>query len=133
MITSVAVHPPETHQITTRRAVTYRWLLKQRPSVAQPQMAPRRHGTTAPDPRDVTFERRGLHASSAEQQANLEKVGGLFVEGFGYGLTGRDIAAIESSLEAVERPFRGFAYEGCAMALACAMSKLYAVAYDGIV
>lgn len=72
----------------------------------------------APDPRDVTFERRGFHAPNAQQQANLEKVGGMFLTGFGYGLTGRGITDIESSLESVEKPFRGFAYEGCAMALA---------------
>jgi enediyne biosynthesis protein E3 len=71
----------------------------------------------APDPRDVTFERRGFQASDPQQQANLEKVGAMFLEGFDYGLVGRTITDIESSLEAVQRPFRGFAYEGCAMAL----------------
>ncbi len=72
----------------------------------------------APDPRDVTFERRGFHAPGAQQQANLEMVGGMFLTGFGYGLTGRSITDMESSLEAIEKPFRGFAYEGCSMALA---------------
>jgi hypothetical protein len=41
----------------------------------------------------------------------------MFLEGFDYGLIGRDMPAIESALETVSRPFRGFAYEGCAMAL----------------
>ena len=72
----------------------------------------------APDPRDVTFERRGFHAPGPVQQANLGKVGGIFLTGFGYGLIGRGMTDIESSLEEVEKPFRGFAYEGCAMALA---------------
>src|SRR5215472_3183271 len=72
----------------------------------------------APDPRDVTFSRRGFHAPNAEQQANLEMVGSMFLTGFGYGLTGRGLTDIESSLETVEKTFRGFAYEGCAMALA---------------
>lgn len=71
-----------------------------------------------PDPLDVTFEKRGFHAPSPQQQVNLEKVGAMFLKGFGYGMTGRGIADIESSLETVERPFRGFAYEGCSMALA---------------
>jgi hypothetical protein len=72
----------------------------------------------APDPRDVTFERRGFRAPGAQQQANLEKVGSMFLEGFGYGLIGRGMPDIESELETVEQQFRGFAYEGCAMALA---------------
>jgi hypothetical protein len=72
----------------------------------------------APDPRDVTFERRGFHAPGAEQQANLEKVGTIFLTGFGYGLIGRGVSDMETELETVEKPYRGFAYEGCAMALA---------------
>ena len=72
----------------------------------------------SPDPRDVTFEKRGWQVRGGEQQANLERVGSVFLEGFGYGLTGRDIADISASLETVSRQFRGFAYEGCTMALA---------------
>jgi enediyne biosynthesis protein E3 len=72
----------------------------------------------APDPRDVTFSRRGFHSPGAEQQANLEKVGSMFLEGFGYGMGGRALPDIESSLETVDKQFRGFAYEGCTMALA---------------
>lgn len=72
----------------------------------------------APDPRDVTFERRGFTAPNPQQQANLEQVGRMFLQGFGYGLGGRHLGDIEGALETVERQFRGFAYEGCAMALA---------------
>jgi hypothetical protein len=77
-----------------------------------------RYRFLAPDPRDVTFERRGFHAPGARQQANLEKVGRMFLAGFGIGMTGRGLTGIAESLDAIERPFRGFAYEGCAMALA---------------
>jgi hypothetical protein len=72
----------------------------------------------SPDPRDVTFERRGFRASDPQQQANLEKVGSKFLEGFDYGLVGRTMADMVSSLEGIQPQFRGFAYEGCAMALA---------------
>lgn len=72
----------------------------------------------APDPREATFDRRGFHAPGPVQQANLEKAAGTFLIGFGYGLKGRGLADIESSLEEVDKPFRGFAYEGCGMALA---------------
>jgi hypothetical protein len=71
-----------------------------------------------PDQSEVTFEKRGFYASGPEQQANLEKVGSMFLEGFGYGIAGRDIPAIESALETTPQSFRGFAYEGCTMALA---------------
>lgn len=71
-----------------------------------------------PDGREVTFARRGFHASDSARQANLEAVGSRFLEGFGYGMGGNALPDIEASLETVERPVRGFAYEGCAMALA---------------
>lgn len=71
-----------------------------------------------PDGREVTFARRGFRASDTARQANLEGIGSRFLEGFGYGMGGRTLRDIEASLETVERPVRGFAYEGCAMALA---------------
>jgi enediyne biosynthesis protein E3 len=71
-----------------------------------------------PDQSEVTFQRRGFTAPDATRQANLEKVGCKFLEGFKYGMAGRSLADIESSLETVEPAFRGFAYEGCSMALA---------------
>ena len=70
-----------------------------------------------PDQSEVKFERRGFYAPDSARQANLEKVGTIFLEGFAYGMAGRSIPEIESSLETVEPAFRGFAYEGCSMAL----------------
>jgi hypothetical protein len=71
-----------------------------------------------PDQSEVTFERRGFYAPDAVRQANLENVGTKFLEGFAYGMGGRSLPEIESSLELIEPTFRGFAYEGCSMALA---------------
>jgi enediyne biosynthesis protein E3 len=71
-----------------------------------------------PDKSEVTFDRRGFSAPDPERQANLEKVGLKFLEGFEYGMAGRTLAEVESSLETVEAAFRGFSYEGCSMALA---------------
>jgi len=71
-----------------------------------------------PDQSEATFAKRGFTAPDATRQANIEKVGIKFLEGYEYGMAGRSLAAIESSLEAVEPAFRGFAYEGCAMAFA---------------
>jgi hypothetical protein len=71
-----------------------------------------------PDQSEVTFERRGFYAPDAVRQGNLENVGSKFLEGFAYGMGGRSLPDIESSLEMIDPVFRGFAYEGCAMALA---------------
>jgi SagB-type dehydrogenase family enzyme len=71
-----------------------------------------------PNQSEVTFERRGWTAVEPTRQANLEKVGRKFLEGFEYAMAGQNLADIESSLETIEPAFRGFAYEGCAMALA---------------
>lgn len=71
-----------------------------------------------PDQSEVTFEKRGFKTTEATRQANLEKVGRKFLEGFEYGMAGLSLADIESSLETVEPAFRGFSYEGCTMALA---------------
>jgi SagB-type dehydrogenase family enzyme len=71
-----------------------------------------------PDQSEATFERRGFTAPDATRQANIEKVGHKFLEGFEYGMAGRYLADIEASLETVEPAFRGFSYEGCTMALA---------------
>jgi enediyne biosynthesis protein E3 len=71
-----------------------------------------------PDKSEVKFERRGFWSPDGVRQENLEKVGTKFLEGFEYGMLGRSIPEIESSLETIEAAFRGFAYEGCSMALA---------------
>jgi enediyne biosynthesis protein E3 len=71
-----------------------------------------------PDDAEVTFERRGFIAPDAARQANLETVGRKFLKGFEYAIGGRTLDGIEAELETVEPTFRGFAYEGAAMALA---------------
>lgn len=71
-----------------------------------------------PHSREVTVARRGFQVSDPERQANLENIGLTFLNGFSAGIAGRTMTDIESSLEQVERPMRGFAYEGCGMAVA---------------
>ncbi len=71
-----------------------------------------------PSQSEATFERRGWTPVEPARQANLEKVGRIFLQGYEYGLSGLTLADIESSLETIEFAYRGFAYEGCAMALA---------------
>jgi enediyne biosynthesis protein E3 len=71
-----------------------------------------------PDESEVTFVKRGFSPTDPTRQANLEKVGRIFLNGFEYALAGRSLADIESSLEEIEPTFRGFAYEGGGMGLA---------------
>jgi hypothetical protein len=61
---------------------------------------------------------RGFHIKSPESRALLETVGGTFLDGYGFAAQARTPAAAEASLEAVPTRFRGFAYEGAAMAFA---------------
>jgi SagB-type dehydrogenase family enzyme len=71
-----------------------------------------------PDQSEATFAKRGFTAPDKARQANIEKVGIKFLTGYEYGMAGQSLADMESLLEAEEPAFRGFAYEGCAMALA---------------
>jgi len=71
-----------------------------------------------PDSSEVTFAKRGFRTLDPARQGNLEGIGSTFLEGYRYGVTGRALADIGAGLEGIEASVRGFAYEGCAMALA---------------
>jgi hypothetical protein len=73
-----------------------------------------------PDMSEVTFEKRGFQVRSTHAQARLEHTGAQFLIGFEHAIISRDSAEAEQLLDTVERPFRGFAYEGAGMALAIA-------------
>jgi hypothetical protein len=77
-----------------------------------------RNRVFTPDHSEVTMAKRGFPVTDPQRRANLENVGSTFLEGFEYGIAGRTIPEIESSLEPIDRQVRGFAYEGCTMALA---------------
>jgi hypothetical protein len=71
-----------------------------------------------PGEAETKWENRGFYSPGPPRQANLEKVVTKFLEGYTYGLQGRSLPEIEAALELIEPTFRGFAYEGCAMAMA---------------
>jgi enediyne biosynthesis protein E3 len=71
-----------------------------------------------PDRSEVSLVKRGFADTGPAKRENLERIGNTFLDGFSYGISGSGYAEIESALETVTRDFRGFAYEGCAMALA---------------
>lgn len=66
---------------------------------------------------EATFARRGFRSSSREAQVRLESVGESFLHGYHSALEDRGITALAPKLESTELEFRGFVYEGAAMAL----------------
>jgi hypothetical protein len=69
-------------------------------------------------PSEASFAKRGFwHADNAVRE-HLECVGANFLKGYNFALADRGSAVLTASLEEVENEFRGFAYEGAAMALA---------------
>lgn len=69
-------------------------------------------------PDEVSFERRGFHASSSAIRARLETVGGSFVAGYHAALETGDPDSLALRLEELDAELKGFAYEGAGMALA---------------
>lgn len=69
-------------------------------------------------PRETSFERRGFRGGNAVARSRLEQVGVAFIAGYRAALEGASHGALIPRLEATAPDFRGFAYEGAAMALA---------------
>ncbi|HEX3152979.1 MAG TPA: DUF1702 family protein, partial [Candidatus Angelobacter sp.] len=69
------------------------------------------------DGREVTFARRGFRSTRPEIRDRLEHVGAIFLAGYHAGLQENELEALAKRLERIELEYRGFAYEGAAMAL----------------
>src|ERR1051325_4381024 len=69
------------------------------------------------DIREVTFARRGFSRARPEIRDRLEHVGSVFLVGYHAALQLDAPEALRERLERVELEYRGFAYEGAAMAL----------------
>ena len=70
------------------------------------------------DGSEVTFARRGFSGAKPEIQQRLERVGTIFLVGYHAALQEDEPEALTGRLEQVASEYRGFAYEGAAMALA---------------
>ena len=70
------------------------------------------------DQGEVSFARRGFHASSPEACEHLEAMGRAFLAGYHAALDAPDLEQLGDRLSAIEGGTRGFAFEGAAMALA---------------
>lgn len=69
-------------------------------------------------PSEATFERRGFRPGDRAAREHLECVGVNFLRGYNEALEDRGSDALAAALEEVADEFRGFAYEGAALALA---------------
>lgn len=70
------------------------------------------------DGQEVTFARRGFSSAKPEIRDRLEHVGTIFLVGYHTALQENKLEELTEKLERVELEYRGFAYEGAAMALA---------------
>ena len=61
------------------------------------------------------LETRGFHEKSPVARELLEKIGAMFLTGYGYSIEARSAAEAEEWLEGLPTQFRGFAYEGAGM------------------
>jgi enediyne biosynthesis protein E3 len=77
-----------------------------------------RRSMLTPDISQTRVDVRGFEVTSAEARDRLESVGRYFLTGFGAAAEAPVATAAEGALEAVAKQYRGFAYEGAAMALA---------------
>lgn len=66
---------------------------------------------------ETSHVRRGFRGGDAQAIANIEAVGAAFLQGYHGALDGNSVAATIAGLETTDAPFRGFRYEGAAMAL----------------
>ncbi|HEU4765906.1 MAG TPA: DUF1702 family protein [Pyrinomonadaceae bacterium] len=67
---------------------------------------------------EASFPRRGFRCNDAAVRTHLEFIGGSFLRGYNLAIEDRNGDALTNGLEQIEHEFRGFAYEGAAMALA---------------
>jgi hypothetical protein len=69
------------------------------------------------DPAEATFERRGFHNGQPDVRLRLERVGYVFLDGYHAALEAGVGDALEQRLNSIDSEWRGFAFEGAAMAL----------------
>jgi hypothetical protein len=75
-----------------------------------------RRALLTPSTSQAMFTTRGFRARDHDAQRALECVGVVFLTGYGHAAETANAAETERRLERIDRPVRGFAYEGAAMA-----------------
>lgn len=67
---------------------------------------------------ETTFERRGFRQGNSKAVSHLEEIGRTFLQGYRAALIEDEMSELIFSLNRIANEFRGFAFEGAAMALA---------------
>src|SRR6185503_10965886 len=67
---------------------------------------------------EVSFERRGFRGGSLEARERIESIGRAALLGYHLALENRRPLPLGRALDAIDPEYRGFSYEGAAMALA---------------
>ena len=67
---------------------------------------------------ETTFRKRGFHTNDPRTQGQLEQVGRTFLNGYHLAMQTPGASQLAGYLEEIGLEWRGFAYEGAAMALA---------------
>lgn len=68
-------------------------------------------------PAEATFARRGFRQGNPEASSHLEEIGRTFLHGYNTALVEDETGALVQMLNRTAPEFRGFAFEGAAMAL----------------
>ncbi len=66
---------------------------------------------------EALFARRGFRTANEDARKHLEYIGRCFLRGYNEGLAGHQALALSHAVTLVEPAYRGFAFEGVAMAL----------------
>jgi hypothetical protein len=77
-----------------------------------------RRAILTPNVAQTSMEVRGFHVKNAQTRERLETIGRSFLTGYALAAQSQRPSDAVAGLERVQAPFRGFAYEGAAMALA---------------
>ncbi|RIV40262.1 DUF1702 family protein [Micromonospora radicis] len=77
-----------------------------------------RRRVMTPDISETRCDVRGFHVTDEATRVRLETVGSSFLTGFGEAAQARVAADVQTPLDRLAPTWRGFAYEGAAMALA---------------
>jgi enediyne biosynthesis protein E3 len=68
-------------------------------------------------PEEATFSKRGFWSGNPSARDRLEHIGQIFLEGYHRALTDQSLEGLGERLNTIESAFRGYGFEGAAMAL----------------
>lgn len=113
MTSSSTVHRLPTRGSPAHLTASVRWLCRE----GDRPFRGLRRALFGIQPAEVSFDRRGFQWTDAQSRAHLEHVGRTFIRGYHAALDDDRPALLAARLATVDLAWRGFAFEGAAMAL----------------